>query len=1315
MMKRMIMITLALLLLIPSMNMMGSGSQRGEPLISYHDAIATITVTDHEGAAVENAKIQFKNVKSWYSHSTFTTNASGMVDITITPSNWGLCFARALLGDVAHDYIEFEAGPDDRLSIDLKIGNALSDTNTVSGKVTDRSTGMELSGIQVNVRGYSVYRTFINKAVTTGPDGSYSVMVPNSTDPLTIETQATAEYISYMSYGRLESFGSVLNHDILLLSTLPQSVNDLRIRYVNSTTGQPYTNGNTYIYGHVDAFDHGRYNSYSSWSGDTDGWQTYKLGSGEYELNSNLNADPAHNINLYTSTNIVMNSSDMTVEVPVTNPEFAPVDILIRNSSSPIPSAYVYYNAEIHANEGVTRIGSDRNANSTGWVRIHIPVGMPLILEVYANYHEDKKIEIMAANSDPIELEVTLVRPMIKTIKTPVRFTVIDEVTSVPMPDVNLEGQGYVGDSWVYFYSKTNATGVAMVDVPIGDYVINVYSNLGRKDLRMIIDTSTTEVEIVLDRFIVSPERVFTYFYVLDPQGVPVPGAKMELNSKDPYYRSSTEYLTSDENGRVEALVSPGQYRLYVSDRYTDISYRSVWKLPDQFTMDIPKTGAAENITVYPAKPLERISGKTYDNLGDPLGQVNIYSMSVHDLKRPRLNPLTFEWLRDQVYLYGMWDGGSVSDGYFRSWGVDHTYMGFYKDGYKPVFREIDQNTRAVDDLIIVMDEDDLTRFNISGRVVDGAGNGVKGLIVATDPERGGAHLDFDEVKADGSFSMRTYPGRIRLTFTNYSVIDTWDIDLDADVTDLVLTLDPESYLDVVVEDEQGNPVEGAEVKLMKGEEDISSSVSGGDGTLFFDIPAGDYRLVIERSELYDAYEGDLFSMNGIDDMTMTITLLPRTEADVNGYVTADGGPLDGEPLMDAIVRIFNGTGMLFETMSNETGGYLFQDVPHGTIRITASPPEELAYAYGTSGYMDFDSGDILLGGALYLWDIDLEYREWEDVGTFNVTYYSPTGTDVPINAPIVIIFSSPVDETELAENLVISPLPGNVSLALHEDGKRVVIDHDPFEPMTEYEVVVLQTLSSAGGEVLWNLSEVRWSFTTGSEAATWALYTKDVVLDDGKNLSASVTGMKGLTVFMVIDGIGSFEMIEGDEGTYEVEIPGTDFEWNTTYNYHFSNATGGIDMAPLLSGSFRTLPEPETPPVIPEWRIDSVIVTVDKDGSWKVWAQGEPGIDVYIVIDGVGSFPLTETSPGIFEATIPGSNFEKGRTYKYHLSDSAGGPAKTVVFAAKVPAEGEVDGPGTKWIWFACGGCGIVLILLLIILVLIVVTRRSGRKIHEE
>jgi hypothetical protein len=83
--------------------------------------------------------------------------------------------------------------------------------------------------------------------------------------------------------------------------------------------------------------------------------------------------------------------------------------------------------------------------------------------------------------------------------------------------------------------------------------------------------------------------------------------------------------------------------------------------------------------------------------------------------------------------------------------------------------------------------------------------------------------------------------------------------------------------------------------------------------------------------------------------------------------------------------------------------------------------------------------------------------------------------------------------------------------------------------------------------------------------------------------------------------------------------------------------------------------------PVEPELEIDDSNVNIDEEtGDWTVEADGEEDQDIWIVIDGVGSFKLDETSPGHYEVTIPGSNFQEGETYDYHFSDEEGGPDST-------------------------------------------------------
>ncbi len=98
------------------------------------------------------------------------------------------------------------------------------------------------------------------------------------------------------------------------------------------------------------------------------------------------------------------------------------------------------------------------------------------------------------------------------------------------------------------------------------------------------------------------------------------------------------------------------------------------------------------------------------------------------------------------------------------------------------------------------------------------------------------------------------------------------------------------------------------------------------------------------------------------------------------------------------------------------------------------------------------------------------------------------------------------------------------------------------------------------------------------------------------------------------------------------------------------------------LSTSFHLLVNViERPPTPKQWRIDDAEIEIDdKTGDWTVTVKGEEGTDIWIVIDGVGSFKLEETSPGNYSVTVPGSEFENGKEYSYHFSDTSGGPDRT-------------------------------------------------------
>jgi hypothetical protein len=148
------------------------------------------------------------------------------------------------------------------------------------------------------------------------------------------------------------------------------------------------------------------------------------------------------------------------------------------------------------------------------------------------------------------------------------------------------------------------------------------------------------------------------------------------------------------------------------------------------------------------------------------------------------------------------------------------------------------------------------------------------------------------------------------------------------------------------------------------------------------------------------------------------------------------------------------------------------------------------------------------------------------------------------------------------------------------------------------------------------------------------------------------------------------------------------------------------------LSTSFILLVKvTELPPGPGQWRIDDADIEIDeRSGDWTVTVTGEEGMDVWIVIDGVGSFKLEETSPGNYTVTLPGSEFERGKDYDYHFSDSSGGPDRTggqFAGTKTQPDEPDDEDGDDKLPWWVP-----VLIIGLLLLILIgVAAYMMGRK----
>jgi hypothetical protein len=244
---------------------------------------------------------------------------------------------------------------------------------------------------------------------------------------------------------------------------------------------------------------------------------------------------------------------------------------------------------------------------------------------------------------------------------------------------------------------------------------------------------------------------------------------------------------------------------------------------------------------------------------------------------------------------------------------------------------------------------------------------------------------------------------------------------------------------------------------------------------------------------------------------------------------------------------------------------------------------------------------------------------------------------------------------------------------------------------------------------------EYHWNFTTGEEMDPWMIEEATVEII-GYDLIVEVSAPVNQTIYMMISGVDLFLVPEETDGYYKllISISGTSgFEYDTLYDYYFTDRHNGDIKAPQFAGSFRT---PEDPNPGPEWEIESASVRIDPKGNWRVEVEGPEGMDVYIVIDGVGSFKLTEGPPGEYEALIISDNFEEQEVYIYHFSDEEGGADLAPGFSdSLVQPPRIVDDVETEYvpsIWSICFAscCGIVFLVLVIVIIVVVIKKKGER-----
>ncbi|MFO8051024.1 MAG: Ig-like domain-containing protein [Thermoplasmatota archaeon] len=1167
----------------------GSGSR---PSIedTYHLARFNVNLTYKEnGSPAMGYEVIIKSQSGYGMEMVGITDIDGRTCLNLTYHHWGarmLFVQDPITADKVYlDYVFIE--PDGVYYRDIELEPVDQGINSVSGRVYDRDTGSPITGAEVMISGMDIYHNGFTNSTFVGPAGSYEFTFPHTSHRITLTALGGADH----HYKQYYFHGLPSKHDYEIDLPLRANTDDKRsvkLRVTNDTEEHVFMEGSLRIGGQDRERDMLRVYK-NDHSPDPMGWWEIMVNQGEYEMEFEGDRGP-DGVKFSKFRALYVNESDISMDMRVNVPERAPLQVEVWNDTSPISNAAIRWTHTWYDDTGSSGLDCYMFTDSEGIADITVMENMTTALSIRRSGYKELNIDHHNGTTREIgRINVTLEEIPEDDIPTAeVRVEVIDEMTDVPVPAASINGHGMHGGTQVYFNGKTNETGTWTGEAPIGtDYTITTINSLGEGSTEDVEITSEGEndLQVYVDqRASTYPEKVHSFFYVKDPSGENIPGALFSVNNI-----GGTNYWTeavSDENGRVDLFLYPGKCRIMINFNY--LQYDNEWTI-DETTAEIPEGGGAlPDITLYPSLPLDMISGHVYDSsTGHPIPAVHIYSDSWRITGEP------WEGAREPwdhpgaVHTQGL-ESMTAPDGYYRNWHRDTLFLSASRNGYFPEQIRMDP-TRGDTVRDIYLDPIPEYTVEVSGTIVDHNGDPVYPAdIWAWDSDREiYGQPQFWDLSEDGNFSFHTYPGNFTLQYHNDTLQGMKNITVGEDgLSGLVLELVPYSDLNGTVMNWNGTALEGINVTLQKEEDENFSAckMTGSDGRFHFRVEPGTYTLHIATNELYSSYGSKPQVINGWEDIDLDITLLNRTMGHFTAQVEGEEGPgpFSGQGIPGCSIIISNATGAtIFGTVTDDVGSFT-AEIPfdHGLV-LSVEPPEFLSFLegsrpgyLGTSVEFDFPFQDWT---QWELEQITLQYIRIPDVEYLNITSFHPTGDDVPLDEPIYVAFSHPVNSSSFEDAFVIDPVPEAMSLLWNKDMTLVEILHDDLLPNTTYTVTIHNTVLSRSGMWLYGLEGMTWDFTTGNTTAVWRLYSSAISVDDEMDLIVSVVGLQNISVHIVIEDVGSFRLMENSPGEYTVNINGSNFEWNTTYHYHFSDTEGGEDMAPLLSSSFSTPVEPSS------------------------------------------------------------------------------------------------------------------------------------------
>ena len=1282
--------------------MIDLGVDEAEGVItSYHNAHLQVNLTIAPGVPAPHHHILVKNLNQFETYITMTlrTNDTGIGRVIMEPTMWGAC--RIFCANSTDSYVISEdlyIEPDGEYYLDITLQDGLVDTNTISGKVRNSTDGSLLSGIKVRFYGQDVMQNDISKEMTTGPDGKFSFTFPDLSRWILISGFGPNHH------GRSWIYQYIVGNDSytldLTLDPLIGAGDAFTVRFHDAVTGNPLW-GDFSISGY--SINNGHVQQPSHYLGaNATGWHKVPFGAGEYRPQMSLNKKENVTVNLNRFINV--NGSGEAFDFGFELPDFRTVKIIVKNETDPIDSASVSYNE--YLDHGMMEVHGNGMTLWDGSLYLSLPTDHPTKLYFITYFNEGTEVVYdPSTGSDTLEVELK---------ETGHGSGDSALVTIVPTDEVT--GYNLVGDirftndlGWDWTM-RTNDTGVLEAEVYPGFYNrIDAVTVMGVGSVENVTLSKGNNPKIVIPIERSDQSSTVHPVYtvkVVNEEGEPLAYQNFKVYIQDP---PTFHLLTTDATGTLTFASDEGLVRIT-----RDIDYFEMlpqWTIAGTDLFPDGSGGLLGEITAYRVSPLTEISGFVRDSSTSiPLPHAYIYASSFNDISEGYPD-------YDAVEFFSM-DHGSDDSGFYRIWGMKDVLVESGYDGYYPYREVLDIGSTRGMSHDILLDPVPERNLYVNGTVTDSEGNPLIAWVTAQDEGHPNYNVDYMETGSDGRFSLRLYAGNFNIKCENDTLMANVSITLTENVSGLVMKLVPRSLLTMTVLDWSGSPVDNITIDMLQkeGSEYATSAiaVTDGDGVASFLLWPGTYMFSIDAQMGFSEYTSDEIRFLGWSTMVFEVTLENATMGSISGMVTGDGGPYpDG--IGASIVALLEGNATVGSTLADSLGHYLMEDVEFGTYLLKVDAPARVAFnASGRSGYRPY-SGNVTIGPIPTVMDVSLDYERAASEVYLNISSRSPTGTGVSLDAPIVLQFSSALDTTiDIIGAVLIDPTIGNLTPELINGNTALRVQHDLFEANTTYTVTVLPLFRSAEGHPMWEAGIIEWSFTTGSGIVEWELYTAVVSsADEDKVVSVTATGKALIDVFIVIEEVGSYALDEVAVGFYAISIPGSVFEYDTTYAYHFSNATNGSDLAPTLAGSFRTPVEPN------DWRITMAQVTYDhKDMDWHVLVKGPPGQTIHIVIDGVGSFRLAETSPGNYSVDVPGSNFEWGKEYDYHFSDTEGGAVvpgfETYSGKNTMPEEPKGD---NDWDVVMGISCLVILCMLLLLSVVLffALRKKDGPEDWEE